>query len=195
MTNKEKYQRTFSVLHASGNCVREVTTMKKSIRRYIPRAAAVCAVLVLMTALATAAYAADLGGIQRQVQLWMEGEQTDAILTVTDGHYTLEYRDDEGQLRKNYGGGVAFEKDGTQRPVTEAEILEHMNKPEVRYGEDGSVWVYYQEQAVEITDRFDQDGVCHVHLSGGKDVIYLTVFREDGYAYSSHKYPDPNEIA
>ena len=51
------------------------------------------------------------------------------------------------------------------------------------------------EQAVEITDRFDQDGVCHVHLSGGKDVIYLTVFRENGYAYSSHKYPDPNKIA
>ena len=51
------------------------------------------------------------------------------------------------------------------------------------------------EQAVKITDRFDQDGVCHVRLSGGKDVIYLTVFREDGYAYSSHKYPDPNKIA
>ena len=169
--------------------------MTKRTRSYIPRAVAVCAVLVLMTALATAAYAADLGGIQRQVQLWMEGEQTDAVLTVADGHYTLEYRDDEGQLRQNHGGGVAFEKDGTQRPLTGAEILENLNKPEVRYGEDGSVWVYYREQAVEITERFDREGICHVYLTGGEDVIYLTVFREDGYAYSIHKYPDPDEIA
>ena len=44
-----------------------------------------------MLALGSVAYASDLGGIQRTVQLWLNGEMTDATLTVKNGHYTVNY--------------------------------------------------------------------------------------------------------
>ena len=82
MTNKQRYQRTFSVLHASEDCLMEVKTMKHTKKINISRLAAVCAAAVMVMALACAAYAADVGGIQRSVQLWINGDQTDAVLDI-----------------------------------------------------------------------------------------------------------------
>ena len=190
MTNKEKYQRAFSVLHASGDCVMEVTSMNRTTRRYIPRLAAACMAAVLV--LSTVAYAADIGGIQRTIQLWFRGEQTDAVLEIREGEYTLGFEDAAGNTHEIQGGGVAFEPDGQERPLTEEEILEHLNMPEVVYEDDGSVWVYYQGQKLEITDMFDENGVCYVLLKDGNDDRYMTVKRDGGYATSPHKYPDPD---
>lgn len=190
MTNKEKYQRAFSVLHASGDCVMEVTSMNRTTRRYIPRLAAACMAVVLV--LSTVAYAADIGGIQRTIQLWFRGEQTDAVLEIREGEYTLGFEDAAGNTHEIQGGGVAFEPDGQERPLTEEEILEHLNMPEVVYEDDGSVWVYYQGQKLEITDMFDENGVCYVLLKDGNDDRYMTVKRDGGYATSPHKYPDPD---
>ena len=67
MTNKQRYQRTFSVLHASEDCLMEVKAMKHTKKINISRLAAVCAAAVMVMALACAAYAADVGGIQRSV--------------------------------------------------------------------------------------------------------------------------------
>lgn len=190
MTNKEKYQRAFSVLHASGDCVMEVTSMNRTTRRYIPRLAAACMAAVLV--LSTVAYAADIGGIQRTIQLWFRGEQTDAVLEIREGEYTLGFEDAAGNTHEIQGGGVAIEADGQERPLTEEEILEHLEMPEVEYRDDGSVWVYYQSQKLEITDMFDENGVCYVLLKDGNDDRYMTVKRDGGYATSPHKYPDPD---
>ena len=192
MTNKEKYQRAFSVLHASGDCVMEVTSMNRTTRRYIPRLAAVCTAIVMVLGLSAVAYAADVGGIQRTIQLWFQGEQTDAVLEIREGEYTLGFEDAAGNTHEIQGGGVAFEPDGQERPLTEEEILEHLNMPEVVYEDDGSVWVYYQGQKLEITDMFDENGVCYVLLKDGNDDRYMTVKRDGGYATSPHKYPDPD---
>ena len=190
MTNKEKYQRAFSVLHASGDCVMEVTSMNRTTRRYIPRLAAACMAAVLV--LSTVAYAADIGGIQRTIQLWFQGEQTDAVLEIQDGEYTLGFQDADGNTHEIQGGGVAIEPDGQERPLTEEEIMEHLEMPEVEYRDDGSVWVYYQSQKQEITDMFDENGVCYVLLKDGNDDRYMTVKRDGGYATSPHKYPNPD---
>ena len=69
MTNKEKYQRAFSVLHASGDCVMEVTAMNRTTRRYIPRLAAACMAAVLV--LSTVAYAADIGDPGGRIHPWL----------------------------------------------------------------------------------------------------------------------------
>lgn len=190
MTNKEKYQRAFSVLHASGDCVMEVTSMNRTTRRYIPRLAAACMAAVLV--LSTVAYAADIGGIQRTIQLWFRGEQTDAVLEIREGEYTLGFEDAAGNTHEIQGGGVAIELDGQERPLTEEEILEHLAMPEVEYRDDGSVWVYHQSQKLEITDMFDENGVCYVLLKDGNDDRYMTVKRDGGYATSPHKYPNPD---
>lgn len=148
----------------------------------------------LVLALGSVAYASDLGGIQRTVQLWLNGEMTDATLTVNEGSYTLRYPDKDGIEHEMGGGGIAIEDDGTERALTEEEMLEHLNEPEVEEREDGTVTVYYLDQKLDVTDKFNEDGVCYVQLEGGEKTIYMTIKRGNGYATSTTKYILPNEF-
>ena len=47
MTNHEKYQRAFSTLHPSRQWNMEGTEMKQTRKRYLPRAAVVCAAVIV----------------------------------------------------------------------------------------------------------------------------------------------------
>lgn len=192
MTNRQRYQRAFSALHASGNCLMEVKAMKHNKKINISRLAAVCAAAVMVTALACAAYAADVGGIQRSIQLWINGDQTDAVLDIQGIGYTVTYQDKDGTPREFGGGGVAIEDDGSERPLTEAEIMEQLDSPDVEYRDDGSVWVCYHGGEIEITDRFGADGVCYVQVKTDDGVLYLTVKYGNGFASSPHSYISPN---
>ena len=199
MTNQEKFQRTFDKLHASPEVLTEVLNMttKETIapirkKRFMPKVAAAAAALVLVAGSGTAAYAMDLGGIQRTVQLWIHGDQTDVTFTVENGSYTLEYKDAEGNDVQRGGGGIAYEN-GVERPLTDEELLEHLRMPEVEYKEDGTVWVYYLNQKMEITDKF-QDGVCYVQLNADGETLYITVKYQNGFATSPHGYVQPSEF-
>ncbi len=168
--------------------------MKSTRKTHMPRLLAICAVIVLALGLATAAYAADVGGIRRTIQIWVHGDQTDAILELNgDGSYDLTYTDEAGELHEQQGGGAAFDIFGRERPLTEAEILEHLDAPEVIYEDDGSVWVYYHSQRLEITDKFD-DGVCYVQVRDGGSTLYLTVKYDGGFAYGAHGYASPHSF-
>ena len=191
MTNREKYKQAFSVLRASDDFSLEANDMKQTAKQFrLRKAVVLAAACVMVIGSATIAYAADVGGIQRTVQLWLHGEQT-AVTIEFDGTggYNMEYTDEEGNVRYGGGAGVAIEADGTERPATEEEIMERLSRPEVEYRDDGSVWVYWLGQAVEITDRFE-DGVCYVQLVNGEDTMYVTVRYQDGYTSSPHKYID-----
>lgn len=192
MTEKERFQRAFAPLHASPDTMTEVMKMteQKTKRPALRRAATIGLAAALVLALGSVAYASDLGGIQRTVQLWLNGEMTDATLTVKNGHYT----DSEGNERERSGGGVAFEDDGTERALTEEEMLEDLNAPEVKESEDGTVTVYYLDQKLDVTDKFNEDGVCYVQLEGGEKTIYMTIKRGNGYATSTTKYILPSEF-
>lgn len=194
MTDRERYKRTFSVLQASEHCFREVTSMNTRKRISIRRLSAVCAAAVFVIAMASFAYAADVGGIQRTIQIWINGEQTTAVFDIQDGTYTVTYPDADGNPHEVHGGGVAFEDDGTERPLTEEEILENLDSPEVSYAEDGTVWVYYRDQALDITDTFDDDGISYVQVKDGDDVIYMTVKYQKGHATSPHSYVSPDSF-
>lgn len=194
MTNKEKYQRTFGVLHASGDFLKEDFAMK-SANHFTPRKAIILyAALILLLSMATVCYAADVGGIRRTVQIWIHGDQTSAVMDIQDGQYTLSYEDALGNTHERGGGGVAIENDGSERPLTEEELMEHLNSPEVEYKEDGTVWIYYLNQAMEITDRFDENGVCFVQLKNGKETLYVTIKKGNGYAYSSNGFEQPESF-
>ena len=171
MTEKERFQRAFTPLHASPDTMTEVMKMteRKTKRPALRRAATLGLAAALVLALGSVAYASDLGGIQRTVQLWLNGEMTDATLTVNEGSYTLRYPDKDGTEREMGGGGIAIEDDGT-------------------------VTVYYLDQELDITDKFNEDGVCYVQLEGGEKTIYMTIKRGNGYATSTTKYILPSEF-
>ena len=195
MTNKERYQRTFSALHTSAQCVKEVDTMTKTRKIRPVRVLALVAAIVLLLGLATVAYAADVGHIQRAVQLWFHGDQTDAVLEIEQGEYTeytATYTDEEGNTHEVEGGGAAFDIFGRPVALTEEEILEHINSPQVEYLDDGSVWVFYHEQKIEITDKFDEDGVCYVKLQDGDDNYYMTIEYQQGYCISTNRFAKPS---
>ena len=188
MTNQEKYKQAFSVLQTSGDFSMEVEKMAMRQKHHKVKtiAAAVAACIVLVGGAGTA-YAANLGGIQRTIQLWINGDQTNATLEINnDGNsstYTIKIPDENGNSTEITGGGVAMDGDGVERPLTEDEIMEQINQPDVEYEDDGSVWLYYKDRKLDITDRFE-DGICYVKLTDGKDVKYLTIKYNDGYAMS-----------
>ena len=115
-----------------------------------------------------------------------------------DGSYTLQYKDAEGQTHEQAGGGVAYDMLGRERPLTEDEIKEQLNQPEIEQKEDGTVWVYYQNQSIEITDKIDEDGVCYVQLKDGENTLYMTVkvYGDGSYGYSTnrHRFPSPKGL-
>lgn len=192
MTNKEKYKQAFSGLHPLEPISLEVEQMVKIQKKHkFQVAAAILTAFILVGGTGTV-YAANIGGIQRTIQLWIHGDQTDATLDVKeDGSYSLNYSDENGKEVEQGGGGVAFDADGTERPLTEEEIMEQINMPEVEYEEDGSVWVYYENQKIEITDKFDNDKICYVKIKGKEKTLYLTVKYQNGYCISEDKYPNP----
>ena len=72
--------------------------------------------------------------------------------------------------------------------------MEHLNMPEVEYKEDGSVWIYYMEQAMEITDRFNEKNICFIQLKNGAETLYVTVKYQNGYAMSHSAFVQPEEF-
>lgn len=193
MTNKEKYKQAFSAIHISDDFSLEGKSMKTVKNKHkLNRLAACIALCVMIGGSATAAYAADVGGIQRTLQLWIHGDKTEAVLRLDgNGSYSMEYMDSEGNTRHQGGGGAAVSPDGTAIPVTEEELMEQLTAPDVEYEEDGSVCVYWFDQKVDITDKFENN-VCYVKLVNGSDILYMTVKYQNGFATSPRKYISPS---
>ena len=192
MTNKEKYKQTFDTLSASVNFSLEVDKMSILNRKHKLKTLAACLIVTVGTG---TAYASDLGGIQRKVQLWIHGDQTTATLTInSDGSYTGTYADKDGKNKEFGGGGIAFNQDGSERSLTQEEIMEELNAPDIEYEKDGSVILYYKNQSIDITHKFNKDNICYVKLVDGDDSLYVTVKYNNGYASSPNKYISPWEF-
>ena len=162
--------------------------MKKTKKHAVPKIVAIAAIVVLVLALSGVAYATDIGGIQRTVQIWLHGDQTDAMLVLDEGQYTLTYEDETGEEHVQQGGGMAIDIFGKERPLTEEEMMMNINTPEVVYNDDGTVFVYYKDKKLDITDSFDEDGICYVVLKDGDTSLYITVRGEDDYSISTNKF-------
>ena len=83
------------------------------------------------------------------------------------------------------GTGTAYASDlgGIQR-----------NAPYIEYEKDGSVILYYKNQSIDITHKFNKDNICYVKLVDGDDSLYVTVKYNNGYASSPNKYISPWEF-
>ena len=194
MSNKENYKKAFSVLQTSDDFHLEVEkmAMKKRNRmvRNVAAAAAVCLVIVGGT---STAYAANVGGIQRTLQLWMHGDQTNVTVNFDgEGSYSMEYLDANGNKQEMAGGGVAIASDGSEYALTEEELSAYLvNGIDVEMDDKGNVLVCYHNQVVDITDQFE-DGICYVHLQDSEEELYLTVLKDDegiaGYSTNPNRY-------
>ncbi len=195
MTNKEKYKKAFSKLESSHDFYLEENQMKTLVKQRKMKTLALSLVICLLVlGGAGTAYATDFGGIQRTIQLWIEGDQTDATLVFNgDGTYDITYEDEEGEIQGQSGGGVAFNLDGSERPLTSEELMENINAPDVVYNDDGSVWVYYYDQKIDITDKFEDD-VCYVKLMNGEETLYMTVKYQNGFSIGPDRYMKPFEF-
>ncbi len=195
MTNKEKYRQAFSTMHISDEFSLEVKKMTTTNNKpKLNRLVASIAACVLILGSATAAYGTDFCGIQRTLQLWIHGDQTDVTIQFDgNGNYNMDYIDDEGDSKHQGGGGVAIEDDGTERPLTEDELLEEITAPDVHYEDNGSVWVYWFDQKIDITDKFENN-VCYIKLVNSEKTLYMTVKYQNGYATSPDKYLTPSSF-
>jgi len=191
MTNKEKYKQAFSAMHISDEFSLEVKKMTTTSNRpKLNRLVAIIAACVLIVGSATVAYATDFCGIQRTLQLWILGDQTDVTIQFDgNGNYNMDYINNDGDSKHQGGGGMAIEGDGTERPLTEDELLELITAPDV----NGSVWVYWYDQKIDITDKFENN-VCYVKLINGEETLYMTVKYQNGYATSPDKYIMPSSF-
>ncbi len=200
MTDKEKFQKTFEKLYASPDLLTEVLNMteeKKIIsmkKRRVPRIAVAALIVAFVISMGSIAYAKNLGGIQRIVQIWIHGDCTNAVLTEDNGTYTLDYTDENGESVQQSGGGVEVNQDGTKRTLTAEEFLDDINNfPDVVYDEDGSVWVYYRDQKWEITDKFEDD-FCYITLTVDGETQYITAMYQNGYGVSPYGYFPPEDF-
>lgn len=114
MTNKERYKQAFSVLLSSSQLSLEVEEMakihKKHKKNMAVAAAILCAVIIGGSG---TAYAADLGGIQEKLSLWIHGSKTEVEVTESgSGGYTFTYEAD-GEIKEMGGGGVSIGEDGS----------------------------------------------------------------------------------
>lgn len=195
MTNKEKYKQAFSAIHISDEFSLEVEKMMNINRKqkFNQMIASIAACIVIVGG-STIAYATDLGGIQRTIQLWIHGDQTEVNINFNaNGSYNMQYLDNQGKEVSQGGGGVAFNADGSERPLTEDEIIDVLNNPEIKYEDSGRVFIYYFDKVIDITDKFDDD-ICYVQVSNGEETLYMTIKKYNGYSSSPTKYPSPSSF-
>lgn len=193
MTNKERYKQAFSALQTFGKKSLEVADMamiqKKHRKNIAAAAAAMCAAFIGVSG---TVYAADIGGIQEKVSIWVYGKEEKVVITENgDGGYTLRYGGDGDNQGVTVFGGVAIGEDAngnaSERWLSADEIVVSINQTaNVAEDADGRVWVYYYDQKADVTDLFDKEGICKVSLTHEGQTIYLEIERgEDGaYPYS-----------
>ena len=194
MTNKERYKQAFSALQTSGQLSMEVEKMaeiqKKHKRNIIAAAAIACAVVIGGSG---TAYAADIGGIQEKVYIWLHGAQTEAdIVENGEGGYEVRYERDGEEQGVTAFGGVSIDSDGTVDWLSVDELVEGLNESaDVDKDADGRVWVYYKDQKVDITDLFNNEGICRVKMMCEGQMIYLEI--EQG-EYGGFPYSQTNDL-
>lgn len=201
MSNKEKYKQAFSVLHASCDISLEVEKMErkaernKKVFRMRPVAAACICVCLLFGSMATA-YAADLGGIREKVSTWIHGEQVDVDVTENEGGgYNFSYKD--GDTEKEFGGGgVGIDENGQERPLSAEEVLDEAGS-EVVTEKDGTVWLYYREHKVNITELVKGDKNCKVAIIENGKPVYFDIKSNGsiGYEMTRTDIPEGNKDA
>lgn len=173
MNNKQKYQRAFSALQSSQVIHLEESSMKKTYKPNLRPILAAAAAVILLISLATAAYAADLGGIRTTIQSWFQGKNaTMDVVEKNPGQYEFQVHQD-GQTHTMSGGGMAFDMFGNEIPLPPEDVAQTIAE-QILVKEDGSIWLYYKSYAIDITQYMTEDG-CKLLLNDNGEKLYYNV--------------------
>ncbi len=196
MTNKERYKQAFSALPSSQQFYLEEAEMmqihKKHKKNIAVAAAITCAVIIGGSG---TVYAADIGGIQEKLSIWLYGKQTEVEVNENEnGGYTFTYDRGNGSEGMSVFGGVSFDADGSETWLTADELAEQINNSAtVEKDADGKVWVYYYDQKQDITDLFTKNGVCQITMTHEGKTVHLTITENGNGGYSLTQTDDNTE--
>lgn len=195
MTNKDRYKQAFSVLHPSKPIELEERPMKKNHTHLILRpVAAVLTTVIVLFGCASVAYAADVGGIRTTVQSWFRGKEAAVeVIEKNPGEYEFQIQQD-GQTHIMGGGGVEFDQFGNEKPLSPEDVAQTLSE-EISQKEDGSIWLYYKNYAIDITEYMTPNG-CKLLLNDNGEKLYYNITavenRSCGYSRCPNK-PDWGE--
>lgn len=186
MTNKERYKQAFSAVQSSRQLcleVEEMARIEKKHKKNMAVAAAVACALVI--GVPGTVYAADIGGIQEKITMWLYGRQMEVEVTENgSGGYQFTYDRGDGEEEIMGYGGVAIDEDGGMTWLSADELAGQINESvSVEEDADGRVWVYYQDQKMDITDLFDENGVYGFNLEKGDRTVYVEVTKNADGTY------------
>lgn len=140
----------------------------------------------------TTVYAQNIGGIQRNMQIWLDGELTTATIDLSDeGSYTIH---DSSGNEVGSGGGVAY--DGLlnhERPLTADEMAEEIANRITLDERDGKYILYWHDKKVDVTNVFGEDGYAYLTLVDGSDTLYVTINKDGSYSTSPDRYMVPGK--
>ena len=193
MTNKNRYKKAFSALHASNNISLEVKNMEMNKKNYImKKTLAACAAAAIAFGSISVAYAADLGGIQQKISSWFHGTKTEFnVKDQGNGNYSYTFTDEEGNTHENGAGGIAIDDDGSESPLSAEEVFDAVYAADIEEDGDGTVWLYFYDQKIDITGLFDENGQCRVTASYNGQKQYFEITKaasEDGDHENSYPF-------
>ena len=168
MTEKDKYKRAFSSIHLPEDFAVDSKRKQREKKAQFQGAITAACVAAVLFAGTTVAYASNFNGIQRTIQIWLHGDQTSAVITFDEGDGITRYAMTDENGNEIHGGGVTIENDGSEKPVSEAQMREYLNSPDMDTV-NGRTYLFYKDQAIDLTELFDKDGICYVML---KDEIH-----------------------
>lgn len=194
MTDKERYKQAFSALPSSHPFDMEVDDMRRIHKKHKKNLAAAAVAFAVIIGGSATAYAADIGGIQEKISIWFFGKQTEASMSPTGtGAYSLIFDTPDGDQETLNYGVASFDEDGGQVWMPADELVSHINETAtVIVDKNAKVWVYYYDQQVEITDSFDENGVCNVTLTHEGHPLFVKVIKTSDNSYSYYQTENPD---
>ncbi|MCR5249465.1 MAG: hypothetical protein K6E50_02530 [Lachnospiraceae bacterium] len=186
-SNEEKYKKSFQTLHLSDDFQERFEKRLKEEREgknmdtngiyRISRTAAVIAACALAFGSLGICYAADVGGIRTNFEMWINGSRQEVELEqVSETEY--RWTDEDGGVHQM--GGVMKEGDGSERPMTGEELVDQTNA-QCNYEEgDGRSFISYKSLRADVTDLIGADNTLYIHIDDPENPSTYFCFRIQG---------------
>ncbi len=79
---------------------------------------------------------------------------------------------------------VAIDENGNEEKLSAKDIMdEYSDTPQVDRDNAGRVWLYLKDKSKDITELFDEKGVCRVAILDGEVTHYVKITRENDGSY------------
>lgn len=182
---KRRYKKAFSEIHIPQSVEMDYGMERKnSMTNWIQKHAIAFGAALVLLGSGTAAYAADLGGIRTNVQMWINGEQKE-VEAVPNGDGGYEFYEPGSDTPFAGGGGVEYDQFGNEHPLSAQDVAENMG-PNLE-NRDGRFYLIEKDREWDITDYLNDDGEAYLKAEG----LYYCITVEDGEAYSLSSQPNP----